>query len=183
MAQYNTLIVKCSNSQLNKLKSRLKNDTQVTLKLVKPNEEGNSNDENSFPRTLVLTNTQVLRLRKAFANISSANIKLSKTQLSKIGQPGGFLGRHLGPLLKAGFPLTKNVLKQLAKSFLIPLGLTAAASATDSAVQKKIFELNMSALIISNEEIYDIIKIIKSLEEFGLLIKSVSETIKNEENE
>ena len=178
MTQYNTLIVKCSNSQLNKLKSGLKNDAQVTLKLVKPNEKGNSNDENSFPRTLVLTNTQVLRLRKAFANI-----KLSKTQLSKIGQPGGFLGRHLGPLLKAGFPLTKNVLKQLAKSFLIPLGLTAAASATDSAVQKKIFELNMSALIISNEEIYDIIKIIKSLEEFGLLIKSVSETIKNEENE
>ena len=99
---------------------------------LSPNVVGDSNDENNFLHKLLLTNTQVSKLRKAFANNSSANIKLSKTQLHKIGQSGGFLGRLLGPLLKTGLPLMKNVLKPLAKSVLIPLGLTAAASATDS---------------------------------------------------
>ena len=65
---------------------------------------------------MLLTNTQVSKLCKAFANGSSANIKLSKTQLHKIGQSGGFLGRPLGPLLKTGLPLIGNVLKPLAKS-------------------------------------------------------------------
>ena len=83
-----------------------------------------------------LTNTQVSKLRK-LENGSSANTKLSKTQLHKIGQSGGFLGRLLGPLLKTGLPLIGNVLKPLAKSVLIPLGLTAAASATDAAIHKK----------------------------------------------
>ena len=72
------------------------------------------------------------------ASNSSANIKLSKTQLHDIGQPGWFLGRLLGPLLKTGLPLMKNVLKILAKSTLIPLGLKAAASATDAAAQKNL---------------------------------------------
>ena len=87
-----------SNSQLNKLKSGPKNGTEVTLKLS-PNVAGDSNDEKNFRHKLLLTNTQVSRLRKAFANGSSANIKLSKTQLYKIGQLGSFLGRLLGPLL------------------------------------------------------------------------------------
>ena len=69
---------------------------------------------------MLLTNTQVSRLHKAFENNSSANIKLSKTQLHKIGQPGGYLCRLLGPLLKTVLPLMKNVLKLLAKSILIP---------------------------------------------------------------
>ena len=99
MTQYNTLNVKLSNSQLNKLKSGIKNGTEVILK-ISSNFVGDSNDENSFLHKLFLTNTQVSRLRKAFANGSSANIKLSKTQLHKIGQSGGFLGRLLGPLLK-----------------------------------------------------------------------------------
>ena len=76
---------------------------------------------------LMTRKTQVLRLRKVFANNSSANIKLSKTQLHKIGHSGGFLSRLLGPLLKTGLPLIGNVLKTLAKRFLIPLGLTAVA--------------------------------------------------------
>ena len=78
-------------------------------------------------------------LRKAFAINSSANIKVSKTQLHKIRQSGGYLGRILGPLLKTGLPLMKNVLKPLAKSVLIPLELTAAVSATDASLHKKIF--------------------------------------------
>ena len=91
------------------------------------NVAGDSNDENNFPHKLLLTNTQVSKICKAFANGSSANIKLSKTQLHKIGQSEGFVGRLLGPLLKTGLPLIRNVLKPLAKSVLIPLGLTAAA--------------------------------------------------------
>ena len=79
MTQCNTLNVKLSNSQLNKLKSGIKNGTEVTLKLSS-NVVGDSNDENNFPHKLLLTNTQVSKLRKTFANDSSVNIKLSKPQ-------------------------------------------------------------------------------------------------------
>ena len=94
-------------------------------------------NETNFPHELLLTNRQVLNLRKAFANLSSADIKLSNTQLSKMMQSGGFLGRLLGPLLKTGLPLIKNVIKLLAKSVLVPLGLNVAASAADVGVYKK----------------------------------------------
>ena len=177
MTQYNTLKVKLSNSQLSKLNSGIKNNTEVTLK-ISSNVVGDSNDENNFLPKLLLTKTQVSKLCKAFSNNSSANIKSSKTQLHKIGQ-SGFLGRLLGPLLKTGLPLMKNVLKPLAKSILIPLGSTAAASATDAAIHKRMFGSGFIALIISNEEMNDIMKIGKSLEESGLLIKGVSEKIKN----
>ena len=106
MTQYNTLNIKLSNSQLNKLKSGIKNDTEVTLK-ISSNVVGDSNDEHNFSWKL-LTNTQVSKLHKAFANNSSANIKLSKTQLHKIGQSGEFLGRLLGPLLRTGLPLAQR---------------------------------------------------------------------------
>ena len=106
MTQYDTLNVKLSNSQLNKLKSGIKNGSQVTLNI--------SSKIKSF---------------KAFANVSSNSIKFSKTQLSKIVQVGRFIGRLLGTLLKTGLSLIGNVLKALAESVLIPLGLTAAESA------------------------------------------------------
>ena len=95
------------------------------------------NNETNFPHKLLLTEKQVSSLRKSFANNSSADIKLSKTQLSKMIQSGGFLSRSLGPLLKTGLPLIKNVVKPLAKSVLIPLGLTAAAAAADAGIHKK----------------------------------------------
>ena len=158
MTQYNKLNVKLSNSQLYKLKSAIKNGTKVTLNFSS-NVVGDSKDENSFPHKLLLTYAKVFKLRKAFANNSSANIKLSKTQLHKIGQSGGFLGRLLGPLLKTGLPLIGNVLKPLAKSVLIPLGLTAAASTTDAAIHNKMFGSGFTTLIISNEEMEDIMKI------------------------
>ena len=104
-------------------------------------------------------------------------------KLHKIGQSGGFLGRLLGPLLKTELPLIGNLLKPLAKSVLIPLGLTAAAAATDAAIHKNMFGLGMIKLIISNEEINDIIKIVKWLEESCLLIKVVGETTKNKAKE
>ena len=97
MTQYNSLTVKLSNSQLNKLKFSIKNKTELVLKLSS-NIIGD--DETNFPRKLSLTNRQVANLRKAFANQLSTDIKLSQTQLSKMIQSGGFLGRLLGPLLK-----------------------------------------------------------------------------------
>ena len=120
---------------------------------------------------------------KAFVNGSSANIKLSKTQLHKVGQSGGFLGRLLGPLLKTGLSLIKNLLKPLAKSVLLPFELTAVASGIDAAIHKQTSGSGNTTLIISNEEMNEIRKIMKSLEESGLLIKSVSETIKNKAKE
>ena len=96
-----------------------------------------SNDENNFPHKLLLTNTQISGIRTASAKGSSANIKLSKNQLHKIGQSGAFLGRLWGPLLNSGLPLIGNILKPLAKRFLIPLRLTATASATDATIHKK----------------------------------------------
>ena len=94
----------------------------------------------------------------------STDLKLSKTQISKIIQSGGFFGRLLGPLLKTGLPLTKNVIKPLTKSVLILLGLTAAASAADAGIHKKILGSGNTTLIISNEEINYIIKIVEALE-------------------
>ena len=85
MTQYNTLNVTLCNSQLNKLKSGIKNGTEVTLNLLS-NLIGNSNYETNFLHKLLLTDTQVSRIRKAFANGSSSNIKFSKTQFSKIIQ-------------------------------------------------------------------------------------------------
>ena len=140
-------------------------------------------NETNFPHKLLLTNRQVLNLRKTFANHLSADIKLWKTQLSKMIQSGGFLGRLLGPLLKIGLPLTKNVIRPLAKSVLIALGLTASAG--DAGIHKKILGLvhNNTTLIISNDEIDDIIKIVKSLEDSGLLLKGVVKTVQNEVKE
>ena len=146
MTQYNSLNVKLSNSQLNKLKSAIKNEAEVVLRLS-PNIIGD--DETNFPHKLLLTNRQVANLCKAFGNYLSTDIKLSKTQLFKMTESGGFLGRLLGPLLKTGLPLIKNVIKPLAKSILIPLGLTAAA---DAGIHKKILGSGTTTLVISNSK-------------------------------
>ena len=165
MSQYNSLNVKLSNSQLNKLKSAIKNETDVVLR-ISSNMIGKSGDNTNFPHELLLlTNRQVANLRKAFAKNTSTDIKLSKTQLSKMIQSGGFLGRLLGPLLRTGLPLMKSVIKPLAKSVLVPLGL-AAASAAEAGIHKKILgsgHNNNTNLIISNYEMDDILKIVKSL--------------------
>ena len=97
---------------------------------------------------------------------------------------GGFLGRLLGSLLRAGLPLMKSVIKPLAKSVLVPLGLTAAASAADAGIDKTILGSgHNTTLVISNDELKDILKIVKSLEDSGILLKGVSETIKSEAKE
>ena len=128
----------------------------------------NSNDNTNFPHELLLTNRQVANIRKAFANHSSIDIKLSKTQLSKMMQSGGFLGNLLGklagPLMKVAVPLAKNV--------LAPLGISAAMSAVDESIKKKMLGSGVTTL-----------KIVKSLENSRLLLKGVSETIQHEAKE
>ena len=89
MTQYNSLNVKLSNSQLNKLKSALKNETDVGLRLSS-NMVGKSDDETNFPHKLLLTNRQTLSLTKAFNNHTSADIKFSKAQLTKMQKEGFF---------------------------------------------------------------------------------------------
>ena len=97
-----------------------------------------------------------------------------------MGQSGKFLGRLLGPLLKTGLPLIGKVFKPLAKSVLIPLGLTATVSAKDAAIHEKVYGSGNTTLIISNKEMNDITKIVKLLEEPGLLMKGISKIINNE---
>ena len=132
MTQYNSLNVKLSNSQLNKLKSAIKNESDVVLR-ISLSMVGNSNDNTNFPHKLLLTDRQVVNIRKAFSNNLSRDVKFSKTQLLKMMQSGGFLGNLLsklaGPLMKVAMPLAKNI--------LAPLGLSAAMSAIDGSTEKK----------------------------------------------
>ena len=148
---------------------------------------GDSDDETNFPHELLLTGRQVFSILKAFSNNSSVDIKFSKTQLSKMIQSGGFLGKLLGSLLKTELPLIKNVITSWAKSVLIPLGLTAAtaaAAAADAEILKKTLGSGgHTTLIISNKDIEDLIKIVKSLEDFVLLLKGVTESAQNEVKE
>ena len=129
MTQYDSLNVQLSDSQFNKLKSVIKNETNVTLR-ISSDMVGNSNNNTNFPHELLLTDRQVANIRKAFSNNLSRDVKFSKTQLLKMMQSGGFLGNLLGklagPLMKVAMPLAKNV--------LAPVGLTAAMSANDGSI-------------------------------------------------
>ena len=178
MVRYNRVNAKLSDSQLNKLKTAVKNQTGTTLRMNIRMFNGNN-----LPHELLLTARQTTKLRNAIENNMSADIKLPKAQISKITQSGGFLGRLLGPLLKTGLPLIKNVIKPLVKSVLIPLGLPAAASTTDAGIPKKILGSGTTTLIISNEEINDILKIVQALKDSNILLKGVTRTIKNETKE
>ena len=127
---------------------------------------------------MLLTTRQNTKLRNALNNNSATDIKLSKAQIKKIIQSGGFLGKLLsklaGPLMKLALPSAKNV--------LAPLGLTAAMSAIDGGIQKKIHGSGVK-LIIEEEDMNDIIKITKALENSGILLKGVSKVFKNETKE
>ena len=137
MSQCNILNVKLPNSQFNKLKSGIKNDTQVPINLSS-SPVGESNDETNYLHKLLLINTQVSKIRKAFPNELSAIIKFSKLQLSRMIQLGVFLSRLLVLLLKTGLPIIGNVRKPLAESILVILELAVAVSATDADIYKKI---------------------------------------------
>ena len=133
-------------------------------------------DVKDLHHELLLTTRQRTKLRNAFNNNMSSDIKLSKAQVSKIIQSGGFLGslwsKLASPLMKVAVTLAKNI--------LVPLGITAAALAIDAGIKKKIHGSGITTLIISNEESNDIMKIVQALEESNILLKGVTKTIKNE---
>ena len=135
---------------------------------------GNSEDEPNFYHKLLLTNRQVANLRKTFSNHASIYIRFSKAQLTKM-QKEGFL-EFLMPLLKSGLPLLKSVIEILGV-----LGLTAAASATDATINKKMLRYgNHTKLIISNDDVQDLLKIVKSLKDSDILLDGITETVKND---
>ena len=128
MVEYNKVNIKLSDTQLKKLKDAVRNNTGTTLRISLKMFDGNN-----LLHELLLTMRQKTKLRNAFNNNASTDLKLSKAQISKIIQSGGFLGSSLsklaGPLMKVAVPLAKNI--------LAPLGITAAASAIDAGIQKK----------------------------------------------
>ena len=174
MVEYSKVNVRISDTQLKKLKTAVKDNTRTILRINLKMFDGNN-----LPHELLLTTRQKKKLRNAFNNNMSTDIKLSKAQITKIIQSGGFLGSLLsklaGPLMKIAVPLAKNV--------LAPLGITAAASALDAGIQKKIHGSGTTTLIISNEEMNDIIKIVQALEDSNILLKGVTNAIKNETKE
>ena len=131
MIEYTKVNVKLSDSQIRKLIDAVKDNTGTTLRISLK-----MFNRNDLPHELLLTARQKTELRNAFNNNMSTDLKLPKAQIFKIIQSGGFLGKLLGPLLKTGLPLIKNVIKPLAKSVLIPSGLIAA-SAADPGILKK----------------------------------------------
>ena len=154
MVEYSKVNVKLTDTQLKKQKPAVKDKTGTTLRM-----SFKMLNRNDLPHELLLTARQKRKLINACNNNMSTDLKLSRAQISKIIQSGGFLGRLIGPLIKSGLPLIRNVIKPLAKSVLIPLGLTAAASAADAGIRKKILGFDTTTLIISNEEMNDTIKI------------------------
>ena len=132
MVEYIKVNVKLSDSQIKKLKDAVKNNTEATSRISLKMYNGNN-----LQHELLLTTRQKTKVKSAFNNNMSADLKLSKVQINKIIQSRVFLSKLLGPLLKTGLPLIKNVIKLLAKSVLIPLWLTAAASAADAGIHKK----------------------------------------------
>ena len=173
MVEYSEVNCKLTNAQLNKFKKAVKSNEGATLRLGIKNF-----NKDETPHELLLTTRQNTKLRNALNDKSAIDIKLSKAQIKKIIQSGGFLGKLLsklaGPLMKVAMPKCKNV--------LAPLGLTAAMSPTDGSIQKKIHGSGVK-LIIEQEDMKDIMKIVKALENYRILLKGVSKTIKNETKE
>ena len=173
MVEYSEINCKLTNVQLNKLKTAVKSNEGATLRLGIKNF-----NKDEHPHELLLTTRQNAKLRNAINNNLTTDIKLSKAQIKKLIQSGGFLGKLLsklaGPLMKVALPLAKNV--------LAPLGLTAAMSVIDGGIQKKIHGSGVK-LIVEQEDMNAIMKIIEALENSGILLKGVSKTIENETKE
>ena len=167
MAQYNTLNVKLSNSQLNKLKSAIKNRTEVTLNLSS-NLNRNSNDETNFSYKLLLTDTQVSKICKAFAKGSSANIKCSKTQLSKI-QSGELNILDMMNLAEVVYKIANKANDLSNKVSLDDVIEIADVCRNFYKILKK-HEFG-TGITLTNNEIKDIIKVIKPLEKWRNFIK------------
>ena len=172
MVEYSNVNVKLTDTQMKKLKTVVTNKTGTALRMSLKMLDGND-----LPHELLLTTRQKAKLRNAFNNNMSTDLKLSKAQISKIIQSGGFLGSLLsklaGPLMKVAIPLAKNI--------LAPLGITAAASAIDARIQKKMHVFGTTTSIISNEEMNGIIKIHQALENSNILLKGVTKQLKTKQ--
>ena len=159
MVEYSKINCKLTNVQLNKLKKAIKSNEGVTLRLGIKNF-----NKDELPHELLLTTRQNTKLRNAINNNLATDIKLSKAQIKKLIQSGGFLGKLLsklvGLLMKVALPLAKNVLALL--------GLTAVMSTIDGSIQKKIHGSGIKS-IIEEENMNDIMKIIEVLENSGIL--------------
>ena len=173
MVEYTKINCKLTNVLLSKLKKAVKSNEGASLRLGIKNF-----NKDELPHELLLATRQNTKLRNATNNNLATDIKLSKAQIKNLIQSGGYLGKLLsklaGPLMKVAMPLAKNV--------LAPLGLTAAISAIDRTIQKKIHGSGVK-LIIEQEDMNDIIKIIEVLENSGILLKGVTKTIENETKE
>ena len=173
MVEYTKINCKLTNVQLNKFKKSVKFNEGATLRLGIKNF-----NKDELPHELLLTTRQNTKLKNAINNNLATDIKLSKAQIKKLIQSGGFLGKLLsklaGPLMKVAMPLAKTV--------LAPLGLTAAMSAFDGSIQKKMHGSGVE-LIIEQEDMNDIIRIIEALENSGISLKGVTKTIENETKE
>ena len=173
MVRYAKINCKLTNVQLSKFKKSVKSNEGAILRLGIKNF-----NKDQLPHKLLLTTRENTKLRNVINNNLATDIKLSKAQIKKLIQSGGFLGKLLsklaGPLMKVAMPLAKDV--------LAPLGLTAAMSAIDGSIQKNIHGSGVK-LIIEQEEINDITKIIEALENSGILLKGLSKRIENETKE
>ena len=173
MVEYTKIDCKLTNIQLNKIKRSVKDGSELVLRL-----DIKSFNKDELPHELFLTTRQSTKLRNAININMSADIKFSKAQLKKLIKSGGFLGKLLskiaGPLMKVAMPLAKNV--------LAPLGLTAAMSAIDGGIQKKMRGEGIK-LMIEDEDMNDIMKIMKALEKSDILLDGVGKTVENEVKE
>ena len=172
MDEYSKANVKLSDTQLKKLKTAVKNKRGMTFRMSLKVFDGND-----VPHELFLTTKQRKKLRNASNNNMSTDLKLSKAQISKTVQSGVFLGSLLSKL--AG-PLM-NVAVLLAKNILAPLAITGAA--IDAEIQKKRYASGTTRLIVLNEEMNEIMKIVQVLEHSNILFKGLTERVKNETKE
>ena len=142
MVEYSKLNVKLSDKRLKKRKTVVKKKTGTTLRM-----SSKMHDGNDLPHQLLLATRQKVKLRNAFNNNMSTDLTLSKVQISKIIQSGGFLGSLLsklaGPFMKVAVPLAKNT--------LAPLRIITSASAIDAKIQKKIHRSRTTTLIVSKK--------------------------------
>ena len=174
MVEKSKVNIKLSDAQREKLKTAVNKKTETIPRMSLKKLDGND-----LPYELLLRARQKTKLGNAFNNNMLTDLTLSKAQISKIIQSAGFLGSLLsklaGPLIKVAISLTKNVLS--------PLGITAAASSIDARIQNKIHDSGTTALIISNKEMNDIMKIVQTLEDSNILLKGITKKIKNETKE
>ena len=170
MVEYEIVNLKLSNQQIKKLKEAVKSSNGTTLRI------GNKNfNKADLLEELFLTQTQINKLREKVENNMLTDIKLSEAQINKLIKEGGFLGSILGNFLPK---LIKPAIS-LGKNILATLGLGAAMSATDAAIQKKMYGSRTKTVRFSNKDLDDMTKIVKALKDSDVLIKGVTKTFKN----